>query len=439
MDKVLTLLDLQKKARDAANIQELGFVLVNNTHRLLPYTQAIFWSFDGQNIKLETVSGNASIEQKSAYAIWLASLIKDCISKNAQDAIAVSGDTIEEAKRSHWSQWCGPYGLIAPFRTHAEGIVGGLWLERAQPFHDAEMQVLVELSQSYAQSLALWKLRSKKVLLPDWRKLKRHQKWVLMVLALACVFPVRLSVNAPAEIVAENPQVLGVPYDGVLEHVDVRPGDVVKKGQILAKMDKATLQGQMDMAEQALGTAQDAFSRLSREALKTPEKKIELNQVQSEIRARQIEYDHTKTLLDRSNLASPAYGVAIFSDANVLEGRPVRIGEKIMLVADPNDSEVLIRIPVDAMIPLDQKSPVRFFLNVSPLGAYEAEIISIGYQASPDPDGLLTYKVRAKLTGIDEGLRIGWKGSAKLQGGWSILPYAMLRRPLITARNIMGF
>jgi hypothetical protein len=437
MDKFLTLLDLQKRARDAANLQELGFVLVNNTHKLVHYTQGLFWTYAHGDCKLQTVSGNAAIEHKSVYALWMKDFIERTLKERQGTIIPCSVETILHADQEPWRNWCAAHALLVVFKTR-KGIIGGLWLERATAFNDAEIHVLEELAQSYAQSLALLSADQNPVLSYNWKNLKRYQKYAWMMLGVACILPVRLSVTAPAELIAQGPAVLTVPYDGMLEEVSVRPGDVVSKDQVLARMDKTSLQAQMDMAAQNLQTANDALSRISREALKTPEKKTELNQVQSEIRTRKIDYDHAKILLERSELTAPKDGVAIFSDANVLEGRPVRTGEKVMLVANPKESELLIRVPVDAMIPLDQSKPVHFYLNVSPLSSYRAEIISIGYQASADPDGLLTYKIRAKLADNPENVRIGWKGTAKVQGGWSILSYAILRRPLITLRNITG-
>jgi hypothetical protein len=298
--------------------------------------------------------------------------------------------------------------------------------------------VLEELAQSYAQSLAILNLRGRKLFRFSIGSKTLPRKYIAAGLLALCVFPVRLSVTAPAEIVARDPSVITVPYDGVLEKIHVRPGDKVEAGVLLANMDKTTLGAQMDMAAQSLETAKAALARLSREALATPEKKNELNLVQSDIRSKKIDYDHAGTLLERSDILAPKSGVAIFSDASAVEGKPLSTGEKIMLVADPSQSELLIRIPVDALIPMNAKSAVSFHLNVSPLFGRSATITSIGYQASPDPDGILTYKVRAAFSGADK-IRIGWKGSASIKGDWSILSYVVLRRPLIALRNLAGF
>jgi hypothetical protein len=99
--------------------------------------------------------------------------------------------------------------------------------------------------------------------------------------------------------------------------------------------------------------------------------------------------------------------------------------------------DVLIRVPVDSLVKIDQNAPVKFFLNVSPLVGLRADIRSIGYQASPDPDGLLTYKIRA-TPATKKALRIGWKGTAKIKGDWTLLSYALLRRPVMALRRLTG-
>ena len=107
------------------------------------------------------------------------------------------------------------------------------------------------------------------------------------------------------------------------------------------------------------------------------------------------------------------------------------------MIADTSRYDALIRIPVDAMVPLKSESLASLYLNVAPLSSHDAIIKSIGYQASPDPDGLLTYKVYASPVDAAD-LRSGWKGTAKIRGEWTILSYAVLRRPLAALRRMTG-
>ena len=109
-----------------------------------------------------------------------------------------------------------------------------------------------------------------------------------------------------------------------------------------------------------------------------------------------------------------------------------------MEIAAPGNTQLLVRIPVDALIDFDHDAGLYFYPNVSPLKKIKADITAVGYQASPDPDGLLTYKVRATFDDKEQAFRIGWKGTAKIYGDWTVLSYAVLRRPLIALRQLGG-
>ena len=141
--------------------------------------------------------------------------------------------------------------------------------------------------------------------------------------------------------------------------------------------------------------------------------------------------------MEQSTIKSPQAGIAIFSDPNDLIGKPVAIGQELMLIANPEKIELLIRVPTDAMIELNNNAAITFFPNSAPLSNFQGHLISSGYQASADPDGLLTYKLRATIDNSEQ-LRIGWKGTAKIKGDWSFLGYSILRRPIIALRNILG-
>jgi hypothetical protein len=180
-----------------------------------------------------------------------------------------------------------------------------------------------------------------------------------------------------------------------------------------------------------------ALSRAGMESLRSEDKKQELQQLRSDIDLKRVDYEFARQKFEKSKILAPVKGVAIFSDKSALTGRPMQTGEAIMVIADPNEVELLVRIPVHSFLPVEEGHPLSFYLNSSPLNNRGATITSIGYQASKDVDGLMTYKIRAKMDDPDN-TRIGWKGTAKIKTDWSILGYALLRRPLIAFRNLTG-
>ncbi len=437
MDALFILLELQKQASQAPDLKTFEFTAVNGTNKLVPYKQAVFWSKSDLGVSLSRVSGNATLDPEGSYGQWLKGFIKRNLDKRTDGLAVFSAKTIEGSERAEWAEYAGAHGALIAFQTPKEGLLGGLWLERDKAFSKPELSLLSEMAGLYAQIYALLKLRERSALLSPWKSFKKRQKIITAVFVALCLFPVRMTLTAPAEIVAQSPTVITVPYDGVLDEVSVKPGDEVLAEQLLFTMDKTDLEGKIESAGEALRSAQSNLSRLRRESLSAPEKKVELNALVSEIAARKIENDHAQKLLRKSDVKSPVAGIAIFSDANEFEGQPARTGNKVMVIADPAKAELLIKAPIDNMIPIDKDAHAEFFLNVMPLSGYDAQITSMGYQASPDPDGLLSYKIRADIT-ENKDLRIGWKGTAKIRGSWTILGYSILRRPLIALRKITG-
>ena len=71
-----TLVQLAKRARHAAHVQELAFVMVNETHALLPYRQAALWRYDAPgNGKIIAVSGVSTVERHAPLTCGLIGLL----------------------------------------------------------------------------------------------------------------------------------------------------------------------------------------------------------------------------------------------------------------------------------------------------------------------------------------------------------------------------
>jgi len=429
MNKIAALLEIQKLARDAQTENELGFVAVNKTNKITAYQQGVFWTYVDNVATILSVSGNVVLDNDGPYAQW----VKDKINNYAKNKT----NGIEYIAYDNQQMLGGKCNYIIPFTTKAEGLVGGLFIECDKEIGEDNKELLAEISEHYAQSLALIQLRHGNRSILSLGRLTRYKKYALIFGILLMLCPVRLSITAPAEIVAKSPIVIAAPYDGILDDISVNPGDAVTKETILATMDKTQIQSQKDTAEQAMRTAQVSLSRTGIESIRNSDKKTDLMRLRSEIKIKRIELNYASKLLKKADIIAPSDGIAIFSDISSLQNKPIKMGERIMMIANPSESELLIRVPAHALLPVHTGDETKFFLNVRPFNGMAATITAIGYQASVDDDGLLTYKIRAAMHDSND-VRIGWQGTAKIQTDWSILGYSLLRRPLIALRNMLG-
>lgn len=424
MEKLLTLLTLERQAQEATSLLAYAHVVVNETQKLVPYKQAIFWHKLYGRIQLEKISGNAVLDTKSSYAQTIETKLKRFLKEPSASSVTVHADNENPV-------------IVVRLQTRQEGLLGGLWIECDTIPDAAKTQILQELSGPYSVALALQAMRGHHWIWRRLRNITKHRKWIIVATIVLILFPVRMTITAPAEIIAEDAYRVTIPFDGVIEKVVVEPGDKVTKGQILARMENTNFSADANLAKQALETSKSSLARLRREALMSPDKKNQLGTIESEMAEKKIQYDYARTIEEKGDIMAPAEGVVIFADAHRLQGKPVQTGEPIMMVADTSQYRLRISVPVDAMVPINLDSGVSFYLNVSPLSRQDAKIGSIGYEATQDPNGTMSYKV---IADIPEGsdLRIGWQGTAKIDGNWTFLSYAFLRRPVLAIRQLTG-
>jgi HlyD family secretion protein len=133
----------------------------------------------------------------------------------------------------------------------------------------------------------------------------------------------------------------------------------------------------------------------------------------------------------------------VFGDVNDWQGKPVVTGERVALLADPNNPGVLVYLPVADAINLGQGATVRLYLQVAPLTPLAAQISQTSYQSVLSPEGVASYRLRAKFVDLDPEqtalARIGLKGTAKIYGDNATLGYYLFRRPLSALRELTGW
>lgn len=253
------------------------------------------------------------------------------------------------------------------------------------------------------------------------------------------IIPVRMSSSAPAEVVASKPASIAIPFDGVIDTVEVSPGQDVKKGDVLVKMDSTLLENQVTKTLGELKAAQISLLKTEREFMRDRSKLAEISLLKAQLSQKTAEVNFARKMLSLANIVAEKDGIVIFSDANSLRGKPVQTGEQIMQLAKLDENELLIRMPINAMIEIDEDIPARFFLNVMPFNSRYVDYSSIGYQATMDGSGQMSYKIRGNFIDLDNNdVRIGWTGTAKVYGDRTILIVNILRRPITTLRRKLG-
>ncbi len=430
-----TLWQLGQQARAARDARELGFLLVNDTRQLLPYRQAVLWRARGG---VQTLSGVVQIEANAPYVHWLQALCRLLRAQTPQGVRAFTSLDLPQDLADSWGDWWPAHALWVGQPGQDGG--GTLWV-RDEPWTEPE-QALMQ------QWLALWWHAQAALQRPRWRtgngqRRDRprsrwwHALWALPLLG-ASMWPVQLTVLAPAELVPANPVIIRAPMDGVIDVFHVYPNQNVVGGQALFGFDEVVIQSRLQVAEQALATAQTEFRQASQQALADPKAKAQLAALQGKINERRAEADYLRQQTRRARVLAPQAGMVLMDDPAEWIGRPVTIGERILRIAPEGDQEVEAWVPMGDAIALPEGAEITLYLNASPLQPVAARLRYYAHDAVQRPDGQYAYRVRASLVAAPEH-RVGLKGTARLHGPQVPLAYWMLRRPIGYVRANLGW
>lgn len=443
------LAQLGQRVRACSDAEALGFLMVNDSHALAPYRQAVLWLDEsGQGTgRIAALSGLAVPDAHAPFNHWLAQLLGRHAA-SAEGAVAgllpppaTAGDAAQ------WREYLPPQAWWLPLPLSPNGGArAGLLLLRDEAWQTRDTTLLALAADTYAHAWRALRQAGSGDRLRGWRGRspapRRRWAFGLGLLALAMLlFPVRQSVLAPAEVVARAPEAVRAPLQGVVDRIEVQPNQSVTKGQLLAALDARELQGRLEAARQTLAVAEAEYRRGQQQALYDQRSKSELALLQGRRDQAAADVDYFDGALARTQLRAERAGVALFDDAADWIGRPVALGERIMLVADPRDAELEVLLPVADAIALPDQAGVRLFLNAAPASPIAASVLRVSYRAHAGGDGTLAYRVRARFDDPQAAgalLRVGLKGTAKLYGERTVLALYLLRRPLATLRVWLG-
>jgi multidrug resistance efflux pump len=436
----LALLEFERRIQSASSNREVAFRAVNDASQVLDFDQAVLWRLDVFSRPLIAVaSGLADVSADSPYQQWLVRLVQAITPANFEEARAHTIGELPEAVVSDGADWCPAHLLHCPLRGPTGAPLGGILFFRGSPFVEAERARADWIARS--AGYGLWAWRSDRHGLKRW--LKSRATWRTLAIAAALVglaglIPVRLSALAPAEITPVRPIPVTSPLEGVVREIVVKPNQIVKADELLVVLDDTALRNRLELASRARDIARADLQRATFKSFTDEASRLELQVLNARVQEKLAEVGFLGELLGRSKLLAPQGGVAIFSSSEDWRGRPVQVGERIMMIADPSLIDVTIYLPPDDAVELEPGAQVNLLLHVDPLSPLEARIERASYEATLAPDGALAYVIRAQLL-PGQGLpRIGLRGTAKIYAGRVTLAYYLLRKPLAFLRRSLG-
>lgn len=436
---------LHLKAFEAKSQQSLNFLMLNDTVQVVRYDRAVLWKLDGGSAKVIGISGQTSINSSGELIKSWTLLINDLITNQkpqqlSQDSFAEQKELwktlIEEAPLKPSVVWI-------PF-VHDDKTVICLWLERWNnaKWQVGEMEILHNLMKAYGHAWLRFKSNSQLQafgFFDRFRKRTLYGVGIGLLLSLLLLIRIPLRVVAPCEIVPKDPYLVTAPIEGTIAEVVVQPGELVKKGDLLFEYDKRVAMEKLEVAKKQLEITRSEVARATTLSFKDPRSATELSILKLKEEKENINLSLANYYVSQLTAKARVGGVVIIDDPDVWRGKPVQVGEKILVISDPQKTKIRMWIPESDNIDFDFNEPIHIVLNIDPSRSRLAKLEYIANYVTLSEKQVPSFIAEADWIESSDDIKLGLKGTAVLYGENVSLLYVITRRPLKYLRNLIGW
>ncbi len=434
------LLVLQNELHKINNFAEFGFFITNETHRLQKYDFAIFWQIDKlENATIQTISGLIDVDKQTAFVQKITQALRHFLSRG-DAAKKLSNLEPEEFAQQFFNEYddFSSYVLWCPFENN-NAIRAGLMLFREDPWLELDIKVMTWLVQSYQYT---FQFLNKDKSSTSWFKRLQSRKVKLAVagiITIILLMPVRLSTVGTAVVIPKSPTIIAAPFQGVIEKVNIIPGSMVRVNQILFTLDKTELAGNVTLARKELLLTEAKLRKSIQQGYSEDNEtnRAEIPILEAQTKIDQTRIDYYQSLLEKSDVKASVAGLVIFDNKDDWIGQPVQTGERILKIANPDNTQVAIEIPVSDFISLKIPSSGKFYPSGS-ISALPITVENISYNAKLSPNKILAYRITARFDAGSKPLRIGLEGTATLYSRYVPFIVYLLRKPIHVFRQYFG-
>ncbi|MEP6791790.1 MAG: HlyD family efflux transporter periplasmic adaptor subunit, partial [Ramlibacter sp.] len=233
-----------------------------------------------------------------------------------------------------------------------DGVVGAITLERSPNAFSADEIALCEDVASFAGPVLELKQQAE---LAWWRRAGRGMRQALsargnagfklaagvtaIALIAAVTVPLDYRVSAPARLEGSVQRVIVAAADGFLQQANVRAGDTVREGQVLAELASQDLLLERRRRESEFNQHENAYR-----AAQARNDRAQMVISQSKAGEAQAMLSLADSQIERARIQAPFDGVVIKGDLSQTLGAPVQRGEVLLTIAPNNSFRLIVEV-----------------------------------------------------------------------------------------------
>ncbi|HEY1172065.1 MAG TPA: HlyD family efflux transporter periplasmic adaptor subunit [Verrucomicrobiae bacterium] len=439
-EKLAIVLDTLAEVNAQTRYTAAALALCNSLASRLQCQRVSLGWFENGFIKLQAISRTERFDPKMEAVVAIEKTMEEALDQD-DEILWPSPEHYALVNRDHsaFAKENGSSAVCSIPLRQAGKVAGVLTLERAEgEFALTELQQLRLVADQVVNRLADLKRRDRWMgarLAEDVREklagfMGPEHTWmkatgIAIALVLVILFLVRPNYRVEANYILRSEEVryVAAPFNGYLEDVLVRPGDTVKAGQVILRLNRDDL-----LLEEASAAAE--MSRYHRESEKAraggqlAEMRVALSQYE-EAKAR---LSLVKYRLARSEIKAPFDAVVVEGDLRNRLGAPVELGEAMFRLARTDKLYVEAEVNERDVHEILNKETGEIAFVSQPHKRFPIKVERLEPAATPK-DGKNVFLVRCQFEGApEEWWRPGMSGVCKLNVGNRSLMWIITHR-----------
>jgi RND family efflux transporter MFP subunit len=446
--KVEILEALVKTSGEITSTLDLDRVLqaiVNGPSSVIAYERAGIALDERGGIELKAVSGVTQLNLDDPQYRGLRDILRWGAILKEPLLITQHGDEIDsdrEETRAKFREYFAETGMQAcqliPL-IDEEGRVGILLFESSDPdflseAHLEMMKVLASQATVALRNASLYKeVPFIGVLQPlvekrkQFMALEKHRRAALIAAAAAAIlflllFPLPLRVDGTAVVAPAHMAHVGAEFEGVIREVDVREGDAVQKGTVIARLEDWEYRSALAAAQSKYQTA---MAQMNRALASSDGTEAGIERAQADYWNSEV--TRAQERLNKTAIRSPISGVVATPQIENLTGHKLKDGDSFAEIVDTSQALVDVSIDENDVGLLRTGEKARLKLDGFPERTFRGQVAVVS------PQGILqnaepVFFARVSVTNPDGALRSGMQGRGKITTGWRPAGVVLFRR-----------
>lgn len=383
----------------------------------------------GRAIRVEAVSHTVQFDRHANLLNAVTAAMMEALDQ--REAIAFPQDSearpVVTLAHAALAQLSGAGGVVTAPLFHHGRAVGAITLERAPGlrFDAASVELVEGLAAMLGPLVGLHQRQS--LTLPShvasstrnlWQRLVGPREAGLKLAALSLALLVgfmafatgEYRVSASARLEGEIQRSLTAPFQGYVLETGHRAGDVVKKGELLARLDDRDLR----LERTRLAAQLEQYARQYREAMAGRDRAT-ARIVSAQSAQVQAQLDLVDEQLARTDIVAPFDGVLVSGDLTQALGAPLDRGQTLFEIAPLDAYRVVLEVDEHRVADLREGQRGTLVLASMPGERYGFTVSKIT-PVSRAAEGRNVFRVEAELDPEHAGARLrpGMEGVAKV-------------------------